>query len=62
MIGRRMTLMQPSRSQIKNELDDVLEADYNLLRHSHNQADDILHCQFVHRTPLIKQYIEQLEH
>ena len=39
----------------------MLDCDYDHLRKSSEHSDAILQCSIVNRTPLIKQYIEELE-
>ena len=61
MNNRRMSLTQPTRSHVKQEIDSMLDSDYGHLRKSSENTDAILQCSIVKRTPLIKQYIEELE-
>jgi hypothetical protein len=61
MDSRRRSRGQVFQSPVKQQIDDMLSADYLRLRSGRNEPNTILKCSIVHRTPLVKQYIEELE-
>ena len=44
----------PTKTNIKSELDNILESDYNHLNETNNPEKAVLNCQIVNRTPLVK--------
>jgi len=50
---KRMTITLTNKTQVKQQIDDMLEADYDLLRNNKGDKKLIMACESVNKNPLI---------